>query len=314
MRFGERETDEIYDKVIAVVLRKLKITPIRIDRINHNENIDTKIISELKVCDFAVADLTFARPSVYFEAGFAQCRVPVIYTCRKDHLGSGQKQDHDDRLTVHFDLLMRNIVAWKTPKDAAFRKALGARVRKVTEPLFESKAKLAAEREAAEAFSSLSMQDRMYRIRKLVDDELRARGFRRYDGSKPYVLRRNSRHTVVAYAVRPSATKQQLIWGISDASRLFAEAFESLPTHKTTNSIQRTGHWILCTLNKVTPSRLHDAIPYLTQVGRQTYALQNPFFVSRLPRYPEFLHLIDEIKSENDAERKLDDSISAING
>src|ERR1700733_3978485 len=164
MRFGDRETDQVYDKVIAVVLRKLQITPVRVDRINHNENIDAKIIAELKDCDFALADLTFARPSVYFEAGFAQCRVPVIYTCRKDHLGSSSKATPDDRLTVHFDLLMRNIVAWKTPRDPAFPGKLTARVKKVTGPLIQDKARVVAERKAAEAFSSLSMQERIPRI------------------------------------------------------------------------------------------------------------------------------------------------------
>src|SRR5215472_9716952 len=52
-------------------------------RLEHNDDIDKRIMKEIKACDFAIADLTYARPSVYFEAGFAQRSVPV--TSRKDH-------------------------------------------------------------------------------------------------------------------------------------------------------------------------------------------------------------------------------------
>lgn len=78
MAFGRRETDQVYDRLIAPALRRLNISPIRVDRIEHFEDINNKIISELKKSDFAVAHLTFGRPSVYFEVGFAQGKVPVV--------------------------------------------------------------------------------------------------------------------------------------------------------------------------------------------------------------------------------------------
>jgi hypothetical protein len=34
---------------------------------------------------YCSADLRYARPSVYFEAGYAERSVPVIYTVRRDH-------------------------------------------------------------------------------------------------------------------------------------------------------------------------------------------------------------------------------------
>src|SRR6267143_392191 len=86
MAIGHEETDAVYDGLIAPTLRNKRVRPVRVDRIEHNEDIDDKIISEIETCDFMVADLTFARPSVYFEAGYAQRKVPVIYTGRKDHL------------------------------------------------------------------------------------------------------------------------------------------------------------------------------------------------------------------------------------
>jgi len=83
MAFGRKETDYIYDRFIEPLLRKKNITPVRVDRIEHLDDINNRIISELERCDFAIADLTFARPSVYYEAGYAQRSVPVIYTSRR---------------------------------------------------------------------------------------------------------------------------------------------------------------------------------------------------------------------------------------
>jgi len=67
--------------MIAPLMRRKKITPVRVDRQEHLDDINNRIIRELKQCDFAIADLTFARPSVYHEAGFAQRCVPVISPC-----------------------------------------------------------------------------------------------------------------------------------------------------------------------------------------------------------------------------------------
>jgi nucleoside 2-deoxyribosyltransferase len=48
----------------------MKIEPLRVDQIEHNDDIDDKIIELIKKCDFCIADLTYARPSVYYEAGY----------------------------------------------------------------------------------------------------------------------------------------------------------------------------------------------------------------------------------------------------
>src|SRR5580765_8219234 len=105
MRFEEQQTDKVYDRLIEPTLKRQQIVPIRIDRVEHNDNIDQRIIREIEHCDLALADLTFARPSVYFEAGYAERKVPVIYTCRKDHF-KANPNDVGDNLRVHFDLQM----------------------------------------------------------------------------------------------------------------------------------------------------------------------------------------------------------------
>lgn len=61
MRFGETETDKVYSRLIKPAVKQLEIVPIRIDRLEHNDNIDQRIIRELEECDLAIADLTFAK-------------------------------------------------------------------------------------------------------------------------------------------------------------------------------------------------------------------------------------------------------------
>ena len=71
MAFDRPDTDALF-AVMKRALKPLGIVPRRVDRIEHNDNIDQKIISELTEAALVIADLTYARPSVYFEAGYAQ--------------------------------------------------------------------------------------------------------------------------------------------------------------------------------------------------------------------------------------------------
>ena len=122
MRFGEKDTDAIYDK-IAMVVSELGLQPRRVDRLEHIENINKKIIDELDEADIAIADLTYARPSVYFEAGYAHRKIPVIYTCRKDHL-----HNKDDNLKAHFDVDRYSIIFWDDSNDESFTPSLKSRL------------------------------------------------------------------------------------------------------------------------------------------------------------------------------------------
>ena len=73
MAFGQKDTDAIF-RALRKTLGPLGVNAQRVDRIEHNDNIDTKIISEIEAADLVIADLTYARPSVYFEAGYAIVR------------------------------------------------------------------------------------------------------------------------------------------------------------------------------------------------------------------------------------------------
>ena len=125
MAFDYDDTDALYDTAILPVLKANNIVPVIINRREDNRDINQQIIEQLNVCDFCIADLTYTRPSVYFEAGFAQRAVEVIYTVRADHL----RKDQPDNLRVHFDLQMKPLIKWTSPSDRTFPERLQRRIR-----------------------------------------------------------------------------------------------------------------------------------------------------------------------------------------
>jgi nucleoside 2-deoxyribosyltransferase len=172
MAFGHSDTDAIYERCLAPTLRALSIQPVRVDRKEHNENINDVIMRELKQADFAIADLTYARPSVYFEAGFAERIAQVIYTVRKDHL-----RGVSDGERVHFDVSMRNIIGWSPEATKRFSELLRKRLVHVTRPLRDALAKDEARAQAANQFQHYSAQGRQAALLDEAVRSLRRAGF-----------------------------------------------------------------------------------------------------------------------------------------
>jgi hypothetical protein len=137
MAFDRPDTEQLYNGAICNVLRQRNVDVVRVDRIEHNQNIDDRIIQEIQTADFVIADLTYARPSVYYEAGFAERELPVIYTIRRDHL-KPRADDEFGIYRIHFDLQMKNVVDWAPPGDEVFESRLGSRVDLVTAPLWRA--------------------------------------------------------------------------------------------------------------------------------------------------------------------------------
>jgi nucleoside 2-deoxyribosyltransferase len=153
--FDRTDVDELYNAAIRPVLRALGISPLRVDRVEHNEDIDDKIFELLDAADFCIADLTYARPSVYYEAGYAFGHdKPVIYLARADHF-KAHADDIFGNLRVHFDLQMKNVISWTTPS-SGFCKQLRSRIRHVIRPLQEKVAKSRKQIQAEHAFARLS--------------------------------------------------------------------------------------------------------------------------------------------------------------
>jgi nucleoside 2-deoxyribosyltransferase len=177
MAFGRDDTDALYDQIIAPTLRSMKVKPVRIDRVEHNDDIDDRIVQGLLEADFVLADLTYARPSVYFEAGFAQRNVPVIYTVRKDHFQS-KTDDPYGNFRVHFDLQMKNIIGWGGQQDAGFRKRLKARLNIVIRPLLARRKSQQRDDTRLRDFEALPRKDKAAKAIQAARRALRGLGFR----------------------------------------------------------------------------------------------------------------------------------------
>jgi hypothetical protein len=80
-------------------------------------SITEAILEGIAECACVIADLTFARPSVYFEVGLAHgLGIPLLLTCRLDH----HKGNESDK-KVHFDLEQYKISFWTKTADGEFR-------------------------------------------------------------------------------------------------------------------------------------------------------------------------------------------------
>ena len=109
---------EAYEEGIrAAVEDDCGLHAIRVDRVEHNDQITDRILAGIRSAQFTVADFTGQRPGVYFEAGFAMALGrTVIWCCRKDE---------EDR--VHFDTRQFNHIFWTDTAD--LRQKLAARIR-----------------------------------------------------------------------------------------------------------------------------------------------------------------------------------------
>ena len=64
------ELDAAHD-AISRAIRECSLVPVRVDLVHHNEKICDRVVAEIKGSGYMVADVTFHRQNVYFEAGLA---------------------------------------------------------------------------------------------------------------------------------------------------------------------------------------------------------------------------------------------------
>lgn len=96
------ELDQAWKIGIKPAIERAGFQAYRVDASPHIEQIDMKIISEIKNSRFVIADVTQQRPGVYFEAGFAiGLGLPVFWSVR-----------HDDLKNTHFDTRQYNHIVW----------------------------------------------------------------------------------------------------------------------------------------------------------------------------------------------------------
>jgi hypothetical protein len=110
------ELNSLFDSVYDPLVRALHLNPIKIDETTHDEPIDVEILNQIRQCRFMICDLTYAKPSVYFEAGYALARgIKVFFTARNDHNSDTSGFDAS-KFKIHFDLRNRQI-SWWDPND-----------------------------------------------------------------------------------------------------------------------------------------------------------------------------------------------------
>jgi hypothetical protein len=106
--FGHDDVDALYAQEIDPACVELGYSTYRVDAREPFQTITSSILSGIQNSFCVLADLTYARPSVYFEVGIAHgLGIPLVLTCRRDHLRSA-----DDGLKVHFDLEQYKISFW----------------------------------------------------------------------------------------------------------------------------------------------------------------------------------------------------------
>lgn len=102
----DKSLNLVWEEGIKPAIEQAGYKAHRIDKEEHIDRIDAKIISDIKDSLFVVADVTQQKQGVYFEAGYAiGLNRPVIWCVKKDELEK-----------VHFDTRQYNHIVWETPE------------------------------------------------------------------------------------------------------------------------------------------------------------------------------------------------------
>lgn len=179
--FSRDDVDQVFDSAICPVFAAMNLPkPIRVDREDHNDDIDDRIIKHIDECDFCIADISYARPSVYYEAGYVSgLKKDVIYIVEEGHLVERPDSDPLGNERIHFDLKMKNIITWKRDNLEPFKQKLRRRITTVLKPLREEALRREKESQEEEAFSALSRSERLDLLAKASRGIVLGLGYRK---------------------------------------------------------------------------------------------------------------------------------------
>lgn len=108
MRFND-EMFGVYDVAIQPAIYEAGFDPFIVARADNNNAIDDEIIAAIRRSRFVVADLSYTRTAVFFEAGYGLGHgLDVIWMVREDHF---------DQMKEHFDTRQYPYIIWKDAAD-----------------------------------------------------------------------------------------------------------------------------------------------------------------------------------------------------
>lgn len=113
----KKKCDPTVRETIKETVASLGWMPIIVDEVEHNEGVMDKIVAEINQSRFIIAELTFQKSGVYYEAGYAKgMGLPVIHIVKKE--------DHSN---CHFDVQHLNLIIWDSLDE--LKKRLSSRIR-----------------------------------------------------------------------------------------------------------------------------------------------------------------------------------------
>lgn len=125
------EIDFLFADVFEPALSAVGLRAKRVDKEEPIATINEEILELIGSSSVVVADLTFERPSCYYEAGYAHALGrPVVLTAREDHNPFGTPRA-EGAPAVHFDLASHKITYWSPERLDALRAEVEARLRAV---------------------------------------------------------------------------------------------------------------------------------------------------------------------------------------
>ena len=304
---GREDVDEILDEAIAPVLNDREFDVKRVDRVEHNDDIDDKIFELIEAADFCIADLTYARPSVYYEAGYAiGLGKPVIYTARSDHLRAKDDDPHG-LFRVHFDLQMKNIIPWTAP-NITFKRKLNGRVGFVTRPLLAEIRRQENVIEQENQFLSWSQSEQIKQMANVVRRRILACG---YAIQRDEVEDRGfARRFIAEKAVDEVTTEVIVLCEPSLVKKIFTSVEFVLPFLDLGWS--ETGfrrHLVFCGLNRVRstslPGYFSSFAPVTSHVFKYEFRVEEPSRTAEM-----YVHVLDAVKSLEGFEIKFDEALA----
>ncbi|HET6460821.1 MAG TPA: hypothetical protein VFG29_08545 [Syntrophales bacterium] len=316
--FDKKDVDNIFFKVIRPVLTIKRINPLRVDRLEHNDDIDDKILELIDECDFCIADLTYARPSVYYEAGRVHgLRKSVIFIARSDHFNP-RVDDEYGNFKVHFDLQMKNIISWKKPTDT-FQKRLSSRIDHVIKPILQKIEREETTQHEEETFNRLSQVQKFENLRHQAASQL-PKTFRISEEKRIFL---NGKYVSGLTAIRTSAEKTDRVRFLFNPSFTKKE-LEMLHTSmffswgdshekKIDRSLDDIVHIICCSLRPVPINRIEEALPFYTICEpKVTFIHVQNGWGKKKKMHVMHVHIIDGIKSLHDFEKRLKEHLVTI--